>query len=209
RQRVEHQLGGGAGLETGGAGEDFGTGRGRDQQGAALGTSGVARHQDRGGPPDGGRRQRRAHERRHAAGRDAHHDVTAADTRAHRAAGRARVVLRALARAEDGRAAARHDGLHEGARRAEGRRALGGFQHAVALLSAVRGARLAALFAPEHGVWGAPQDLIFVGNERDPVTRLRVTSLYGERREPTAAMLRGLDVLVIDPQDVGARYYTY
>ena len=82
-------------------------------------------------------------------------------------------------------------------------------EHAVALLSAVRGARLAALFAPEHGVWGAPQDLIFVGNERDPVTRLRVTSLYGERREPTAAMLRGLDVLVIDLQDVGARYYTY
>jgi len=82
-------------------------------------------------------------------------------------------------------------------------------EHAVALLSDVRGARLAALFAPEHGVWGAPQDLIFVGNERDPVTGLRVTSLYGERREPTPAMLRGLDVLVIDLQDVGARYYTY
>ena len=82
-------------------------------------------------------------------------------------------------------------------------------EHAVALLSDVRGATLAALFAPEHGVWGAPQDLIFVGNERDPVTGLRVTSLYGERREPTPAMLRGLDVLVIDLQDVGARYYTY
>ena len=82
-------------------------------------------------------------------------------------------------------------------------------EHAVALLSDVRGARLAALFAPEHGVWGAPQDLIFVGNERDPITGLRVTSLYGERREPTPAMLRGLDVLVIDLQDVGARYYTY
>jgi len=82
-------------------------------------------------------------------------------------------------------------------------------EHAVALLSDVRGATLAALFAPEHGVWGAPQDLIFVGNERDPVTGQRVTSLYGERREPTAAMLRGLDVLVIDLQDVGARYYTY
>jgi uncharacterized protein YbbC (DUF1343 family) len=82
-------------------------------------------------------------------------------------------------------------------------------EHAVALLSDVRGATLAALFAPEHGVWGAPQDLIFVGNERDPVTGLRVTSLYGERREPTAAMLRGLDVLVIDLQDIGARYYTY
>jgi len=82
-------------------------------------------------------------------------------------------------------------------------------EHAVALLSGVRGARPAALFAPEHGVWGAPQDLILVGHERDPVTGLRVTSLYGARREPTAAMLRGLDTLVVDLQDVGARYYTY
>ena len=82
-------------------------------------------------------------------------------------------------------------------------------EHAAALLSGVRGARLAALFAPEHGVWGAPQDLILVGHERDPLSGLRVTSLYGERREPTAAMLRGLDTLVIDLQDVGARYYTY
>ena len=82
-------------------------------------------------------------------------------------------------------------------------------EHAAALLSDVRGARLAALFAPEHGVWGAPQDLILVGHERDPLTGLRVTSLYGERREPTEAMLRGLDILVIDLQDVGARYYTY
>jgi len=82
-------------------------------------------------------------------------------------------------------------------------------EHAVALLAHARAIRLEALFAPEHGVWGAPQDLILVGHERDPVTGLRVTSLYGEWREPTPAMLRGLDVLVIDLQDVGARYYTY
>ena len=82
-------------------------------------------------------------------------------------------------------------------------------EHAVTLLADVRNVRLSALFAPEHGVWGAPQDLILVGHERDPVTGLRVTSLYGRQREPTAAMLRGLDVLVIDLQDVGARYYTY
>jgi uncharacterized protein YbbC (DUF1343 family) len=82
-------------------------------------------------------------------------------------------------------------------------------EHAVTLLADFRGGRLAALFAPEHGVWGAPQDLIFVGDERDPVTGLRVTSLYGQRREPTPAMLRGLDTLVVDLQDVGSRYYTY
>jgi uncharacterized protein YbbC (DUF1343 family) len=82
-------------------------------------------------------------------------------------------------------------------------------QHAVDLLRDVRGARLSALFAPEHGLWGAAQDLVPIAATRDPLTGLRVVSLYGERREPTSAMLRGLDLLVIDLQDVGARYYTY
>jgi uncharacterized protein YbbC (DUF1343 family) len=81
--------------------------------------------------------------------------------------------------------------------------------HAVDLLRGVRGAKLAALFAPEHGLWGAAQDLIHIAAEPDPLTGLRVVSLYGERREPTPAMLRGLDVLVIDLQDVGSRYYTF
>jgi uncharacterized protein YbbC (DUF1343 family) len=81
--------------------------------------------------------------------------------------------------------------------------------HVVELLGSVRGARLTALFAPEHGLWGAAQDLVHIAAERDPRSGLRVVSLYGERREPTPAMLRGLDLLVIDLQDVGARYYTY
>ena len=81
--------------------------------------------------------------------------------------------------------------------------------HAVELLGDVRGARLSALFAPEHGLWGAAQDLVHIAATRDPPTGMRVVSLYGERREPTPAMLRGLDVLVIDLQDVGSRYYTY
>jgi uncharacterized protein YbbC (DUF1343 family) len=81
--------------------------------------------------------------------------------------------------------------------------------HVVELLGSVRGARLAALFAPEHGLWGAAQDLVHIAAERDPVSGLRVVSLYGERREPTPAMLRGLDLLVIDLHDIGARYYTY
>ena len=82
-------------------------------------------------------------------------------------------------------------------------------EHAISLLRDVRGAKLTALFAPEHGLWGAPQDHATIANDRDPVSGLRVTSLYGERREPTAAMLAGLDVLVIDLQDIGSRYYTY
>src|SRR5437899_5961057 len=82
-------------------------------------------------------------------------------------------------------------------------------RHAVTLLRDVRGARLAALFAPEHGLWGAAQDHAAIASTRDPATGLPVTSLYGGRRIPTAAMLRGLDVLVIDLQDVGSRYYTF
>jgi uncharacterized protein YbbC (DUF1343 family) len=82
-------------------------------------------------------------------------------------------------------------------------------EHAVPLLSDVRGARLAALFAPEHGLGGAAQDHAAIATTRDPVTGLAVTSLYGARREPTQAMLRGLDLLVVDLQDVGARYYTF
>jgi uncharacterized protein YbbC (DUF1343 family) len=82
-------------------------------------------------------------------------------------------------------------------------------RHAVDLLGDVRGARLTALFAPEHGLWGAAQDLVPIAAARDPRSGLRVVSLYGDRREPTPAMLRGLDLLVIDLQDVGARYYTY
>jgi uncharacterized protein YbbC (DUF1343 family) len=82
-------------------------------------------------------------------------------------------------------------------------------RHAVELLRDVRGARLSALFAPEHGLWGAAQDLVHITAARDPLTGLRVASLYGERREPAPSMLRGLDLLVIDLQDVGARYYTF
>jgi uncharacterized protein YbbC (DUF1343 family) len=63
--------------------------------------------------------------------------------------------------------------------------------------------------APEHGLWGAEQDHARVRGTRDPATGLPVVSLYGAHREPTPAMLRGLDALVVDLQDVGARYYTF
>src|SRR5439155_1378641 len=65
------------------------------------------------------------------------------------------------------------------------------------------------LLAPEHGLWGAAQDHARVGATRDPATGLPVFSLYGSRPAPTRAMLRGADVLVVDLQDIGARYYTF
>ena len=85
----------------------------------------------------------------------------------------------------------------------------GRLAHAAELLGDLRGARLVRLLAPEHGLWGAAQDHAPIRSTRDTATRRRVWSLYGARRVPTPDMLRGLDALVIDLQDVGSRYYTF
>jgi uncharacterized protein YbbC (DUF1343 family) len=66
-----------------------------------------------------------------------------------------------------------------------------------------------ALFGPEHGIRGAAGAGEPVGSSTDPQTGLPVYSLYGATRHPTQAMLDGIDVLVFDIQDVGARPYTY
>ncbi len=69
---------------------------------------------------------------------------------------------------------------------------------------------LVAVFGPEHGITGEAQDLIPVAGGGEGA--VRVHSLYGDTSEslkPTAAMLEGLDVLVIDLVDVGSRYYTF
>ena len=77
------------------------------------------------------------------------------------------------------------------------------------VLAARRDIHLAALFGPEHGIRGSGGAGIAVSSATDPKTRLPVYSLYGGNRKPSAAMLRGLDALVFDIQDVGARFYTY
>ncbi len=76
-------------------------------------------------------------------------------------------------------------------------------------LMRVKGVKLRRLFAPEHGITGAAQDLVLVGHEKDPLTGLPVMSLYGRRLDPDPRVLEGLDALIVDLQDVGARYYTY
>ncbi len=69
---------------------------------------------------------------------------------------------------------------------------------------------LAALFGPQHGFRSDVQDnMVETPHARHPTYDIPVHSLYSDRREPTAAMLDGLDVLVIDLQDVGTRVYTY
>jgi uncharacterized protein YbbC (DUF1343 family) len=79
----------------------------------------------------------------------------------------------------------------------------------VDLLAHAPGVQLVALFGPEHGIRGAHQAGASVGSYRDPVTGLPVYSLYGKARQPTPAMLKGVDVLVFDIQAVGTRFYTY
>lgn len=68
---------------------------------------------------------------------------------------------------------------------------------------------LTALYGPEHGVRGDAQAGSDVAFYTDEATGLPVFSLYGETRKPTAEMLKDVDVLVFDIQDVGTRFYTY
>jgi uncharacterized protein YbbC (DUF1343 family)/CubicO group peptidase (beta-lactamase class C family) len=75
------------------------------------------------------------------------------------------------------------------------------------LLKAAPGVTLVALFSPEHGIRGALDEK--VQDSVDEKTGLPIYSLYGETRKPSADMLKGLDTLVYDIQDVGTRYYTY
>jgi uncharacterized protein YbbC (DUF1343 family) len=75
------------------------------------------------------------------------------------------------------------------------------------LIAGAPGVTLAALFSPEHGIRGEADDT--VASTRDEKTGVVIHSLYGETRHPTPAMLEGLDVVVVDLQDVGVRFYTY
>ena len=86
----------------------------------------------------------------------------------------------------------------------------GELRHVADLVTALPGVTLAALFGPQHGFRSDVQDnMIETDHARHPVLNVPVYSLYGETREPTAAMLEGLDLLIIDLQDVGTRVYTY
>jgi uncharacterized protein YbbC (DUF1343 family) len=75
------------------------------------------------------------------------------------------------------------------------------------LLHAAKDMKLVALFSPEHGIRGILDEE--VPSSRDEKTGLTIHSLYGKTRRPTADMLKGIDTLVVDLQDIGARIYTY
>ena len=85
-----------------------------------------------------------------------------------------------------------------------------GFLHVIDRLAGAGGVTLAAIFGPQHGFRSDVQDnMIETPHGDDPSRRVPVYSLYSETREPTAEMLQGLDALVLDLPDIGARIYTY
>jgi uncharacterized protein YbbC (DUF1343 family) len=100
-----------------------------------------------------------------------------------------------------------HVGLVANAATVDGR-----YQHAVELLTTASDVRLAALFGPEHGLFGQCQDLIGVADDRVSSLGLPIHSLYDDSfasLKPTPEQLDGLDALVIDLPDIGSRYYTF
>ncbi|MEZ5342384.1 MAG: DUF1343 domain-containing protein [Acidimicrobiales bacterium] len=84
-----------------------------------------------------------------------------------------------------------------------------GDRHLADLLSEAPNVTLGAIFAPEHGFRGTDDAGEGVADDIDPRTGATVYSLYGNAKQPTPAMLAGLDALVYDIQDVGTRFYTY
>lgn len=83
-------------------------------------------------------------------------------------------------------------------------------QHASKVLLQSKRINIKAFFGPQHGILGQTQDNMiewkgFIDNK----TGIQVYSLYGETRKPFPEMLRDIDILIIDLQDVGARYYTF
>jgi len=85
-----------------------------------------------------------------------------------------------------------------------------GFRHAAEILGDDPRIELVALFGPQHGFRSDLQDnMIETPHGRDERRRIPIYSLYSETREPTPEMLRDVDVLVVDLQDVGTRVYTY
>ena len=70
----------------------------------------------------------------------------------------------------------------------------------------------AVLFGPEHGYFAVEQDMVGAADQVDPLAGIPIRSLYGDSEDslvPRPEAFAGLDLLVVDLQDVGARYYTY
>ncbi|MFD2615989.1 exo-beta-N-acetylmuramidase NamZ family protein [Terrilactibacillus laevilacticus] len=69
--------------------------------------------------------------------------------------------------------------------------------------------QLTTLFGPEHGIRGDVQEGSKIDSSIDPYTKCPVYSLYGNTKKPTKGMLENVDSIIVDLQDIGARYYTF
>jgi uncharacterized protein YbbC (DUF1343 family) len=84
------------------------------------------------------------------------------------------------------------------------------FEHITDIFFSRDDCKLSAIFGPQHGIHGQTQDnMIEWKSQIHPVYKIPLFSLYGEHRKPSQEMLRNMDVLLVDLQDVGARLYTY
>jgi uncharacterized protein YbbC (DUF1343 family) len=83
-------------------------------------------------------------------------------------------------------------------------------EHAADIFTRAEGLKMVSLFGPQHGITGTTQDnMIEWQGALDKRLGLPAHSLYGSHRKPTGEMLEGIDTLVLDLPDVGARYYTF
>ena len=71
------------------------------------------------------------------------------------------------------------------------------------------GFHIVKVFAPEHGFRGQAEAGAHIKNDCDTQTGIEIVSLYGSNKKPKQSDLQGLDILIFDIQDVGARFYTY
>ncbi len=85
-------------------------------------------------------------------------------------------------------------------------------RHSIVHFKAHNWFNLKKIFAPEHGLYGVDQDMVKVNDNEDPVSGLKVLSLYGDVENslfPSTTHLADLDNLIFDIQDIGSRYYTF
>lgn len=82
-------------------------------------------------------------------------------------------------------------------------------RHVRDVISTYKNAKLTALYAPEHGIDGSAPAGKYVSSYTDAKTGIPVYSIYGRNRKPAPDMLKNIDVLVFDMQDIGARTYTF
>lgn len=72
-----------------------------------------------------------------------------------------------------------------------------------------RGINIVKVFGPEHGFRGNASNGAHVADEKDAATGIKIISLYGSKRKPSATDLADVDIMIFDIQDVGCRFYTY